>query len=154
MVRHCVNCVAPLTTHNPSEFCSRHCSDSYWAMQDIQTEPKEKAIEMAKKTEVLVTVVDDLTGEEFIEGQGETFVFTFDGEKYELDLSDKNAKSFRTAVKKYVDAARVTTGRRPGTPSEAAEVRSWAAENGVQVSAKGRIPEAILTQYRASQSSE
>ncbi len=109
---------------------------------------------MAKKTEVLVTLVDDLTGEEFIEGQGETFVFSFDGEKYELDLSDKNAKSFRTAVKKYVDAARVTTGRRAGTPSEAAEVRSWAAENGVQVSAKGRIPEAILTQYRASQSSE
>lgn len=106
---------------------------------------------MAKKTEVLVTLVDDLTGEEFTEGDGETFSYSFDGEKYELDLNAKNAKAFRTAVAKYVKASRVVTGRRSNTPSEAAEVRAWAKDNGVEVSPKGRIPEAVLAQYRDAQ---
>lgn len=111
---------------------------------------------MAQKTEVLVTLVDDLTGDEFAEGEGETFTYAFDGEKYELDLNAKNAKAFRTALKKYVDASRVVTGRRNGNghsaPSEASQIRSWASENGKDVNDRGRIPQALVDEYRASQS--
>jgi len=130
-------------------------ADEIQSRQTIQTNSDKKAEnKMAKKTEVLVTLVDDLTGEEFTEGEGETFPFTFDGERYEIDLNAKNSKAFRTAVAKYVKAARVVTGRRASGPSEAAQVREWAKEAGVEVNAKGRIPEGVLAQYRAAQSGE
>lgn len=145
----CINCVAPLMHNSKSEFCSRSCESDYWIMDGVSA--KEKVKEMAQKTEVLVTLVDDLTGDEFQEGEGETFNFAFDGEKYELDLNAKNAKAFRTAVGKYVKAARVVTGRRSTGPSEAAQVREWAKGAGVEVNAKGRIPESVLEQYRAAQ---
>lgn len=147
----CINCTAILMQNSQSEFCSRSCSQEYWE-GDWAAPNEEKEKTMAQKTEVIVTLVDDLTGEEFNENEGETFNFAFGGEKYELDLNAKNAKAFRTAVKKYVEAARVVTGRRSNTPSEAAQVREWASQNGVEVSPKGRIPEAVLEQYRAAQS--
>lgn len=151
----CVNCAAYLTRNSTSEFCSWNCSQEYWAMHvtpntDTRSIP-ERVNDMAKKTEVTVTLVDDLTGEEFAEGKGETFQYTFDGVRYELDLSDKNAKAFRTAVQKYVNASRVST-RKTGSTSNAAEVRAWAKDAGVEVSAKGRIPESVLEQYNASKS--
>ncbi len=108
---------------------------------------------MAKKTEVLVSLVDDISGEEFTEGEGETFLFAFDGEKYELDLNKKNSEAFRRAVKKYVDAARVVTNRRVTSngPSEASEIRAWAAKEGKEVNDRGRIPQALVDAYRAAQ---
>ncbi|TYL51177.1 histone-like nucleoid-structuring protein Lsr2 [Agromyces mariniharenae] len=105
---------------------------------------------MAKKT--VVTLVDDIDGSEAIE----TLAFSFDGTSYEIDLSKSNAKAFRKAMQSYVDAGRKTsvrTGRRPASrTSDARDIRAWAAANGVDVPARGRIPASVQEQYRAAAS--
>ncbi len=158
--RFCLNCTAGLTTRNESDFCSRKCTDDYWSMEytgEIQTretkkqtsdEKAEKA--MAKKTEVLVTLVDDLTGTEFTEGEGETMRFTFDGTRYEIDLNNKNAAAFRKTMEKYTSKATQKGHASTGSPSEAATIRAWAAENGKNVSDRGRIPQSVVDEYQAA----
>lgn len=105
---------------------------------------------MAKKT--VVTLVDDIDGTEAIE----TLTFAFDGTSYEIDLSKSNAKAFRKAVQPYVDAGRkatVRSGRRTAArTTDARDIRAWAAANGVDVPARGRIPVSVQEQYRASAS--
>lgn len=39
-------------------------------------------------------------------------------------------------------------------PVTAAEVRAWAANNGIDVPAKGRLPEAVMDQYLAAQGAQ
>lgn len=105
---------------------------------------------MAKKT--VVSLIDDIDGSEAVE----TIAFSVDGSGFEIDLSKANAKAFRKAVQPYVDAGRkatVRSGRRT-TPrtTNAREIRDWAAANGVDVPARGRIPAAVQDQYRAATS--
>jgi hypothetical protein len=50
---------------------------------------------MAQK--VIITLVDDLTLEELQNGAGTTVHFGFDGNNYEIDLSNDNADKFREA---------------------------------------------------------
>ena len=59
---------------------------------------------MAQKT--IVTVVDDLTGEESEEVS--TVDFALDGVGYVIDLTDKNAQKLRDDLSAYVAAARRT----------------------------------------------
>lgn len=163
--RVCLNCTAGLTTQNQSDFCSRSCTDDYWSMeyteethtrqykQQISDEKAEKA--MAKKTQTLVTLVDDLTGAEFAEGEGETVRFSLDGQRYTLDLNTKNAAAFRKALEKYVSVAqKVGAVSSTGAPSEAAQIRAWAAQNGKEVNERGRIPAALVEEYHAATATE
>lgn len=148
----CVNCSTLVVGH--SEFCSRRCSDQYWTM-DIETviaENKAKETIMAKKTEVLVTLVDDITGTEFTEGEGETVRYSLDGQRYEIDLMTKNAAAFRKAFEKYTKASRMVGARTVASePSEATAIRTWAKEHGKDVNDRGRIPTALVEEYRAAQ---
>jgi hypothetical protein len=107
---------------------------------------------VARKQEVIVHLVDDLDG-----GQAaETVAFALDGVGYEIDLSAKNAKALRADLAKWTAHARkprknAGTRRRSGSrPSgEAAAIRVWAHEHGVEVPARGRIPAAVVEQYHA-----
>jgi hypothetical protein len=63
---------------------------------------------MAQKT--IVTLVDDLTGEEAEDIS--TVEFALDGVTYEIDLNDENAKQLREVFGPYISAARRTGGRR------------------------------------------
>ena len=107
--------------------------------------------------QVLVTLTDDLDGSD----ADETIMFALDGASYEIDLNAKNASALRKAVEKYLAAARGTSGstggrsstrrrstRRPDADPKA--VRAWAQEHGIEISSRGRIPAAILDQYRSS----
>ena len=107
---------------------------------------------MAEK--VNITLTDDLDGSPATE----RVLFALDGTSYELDLNAKNATAFRTAVSAYQGAARrVGRGkytsrrstRRP-TGVDAAAVRDWAALNEVHLNPRGRIPTAVLEQFRAA----
>lgn len=112
--------------------------------------------------QVVTKLVDDITGKEIPDGEGETIHFAFDGVGYEIDLDVKNAKKFTDAISFYIDHGRrlgkATTSApsRRGTPrSSAAEVdnsavRAWAAENGYEVSPRGRIKSEIIEAYRAA----
>ena len=101
---------------------------------------------------VQVELVDDVDGK----AASETVTFGLDGVSYEIDLSDKNAKALRKAYDRWIASARRVGGRRSGgvtrvaTGVDTAAVRAWAASNGYEISARGRIPAEILDKYRAA----
>jgi Lsr2 len=112
---------------------------------------------VAQKVQVLLT--DDLDGST----AQETIRFKLDGTDYEIDLNKKNAKSLRDALGKYTAAARRTgpaarsasNGRRSrnsttGRDVNPRAVREWAAKNNIPVSARGRIPQDLLAQFKAA----
>lgn len=101
---------------------------------------------MATKT--LVSVVDDIDGSE----DAQTVSFTYGGQTYEIDLAARNREALSAALAPFIAAARSSKGgrdRRAGARFEddAAAIRRWAAENGVHVSERGRIPRNVREQY-------
>ena len=106
-------------------------------------------------TKIAVTLVDDLDGTR----AEETVRFGLGGTEYEIDLSKKNAKAFRTGLTPFVEHARKAgrgTRRRPARPSSARErssdIRAWAKAEGITISDRGRIPASVVAQYEAATS--
>lgn len=103
-------------------------------------------------------LVDDLTGETIEPGSGKSLQFAFDGNSYEIDLTDANFEAVRNQFSDYIAAARKIRNRRgPATsssarsdPNKLAKIRSWAAENGHEVSSRGRISRAVRDAYAAA----
>jgi hypothetical protein len=123
---------------------------------------------MAQKT--IVTLVDDLTGEEAEDIS--TVEFAIDGVTYEIDLDEKNSAALRDALADYVAAARRTGGRRAtvttrrrsggagtGTPRATSpggydretskQIREWAKTQGFEVSDRGRVPNNVVEAWEA-----
>ena len=104
-------------------------------------------------TKIAVALEDDLDGGV----ADETVRFGIGGALYEIDLSKKNAKTFRAGVAPFVEHAR-KAGRGPrrssGRPSSArersGEIRAWAKATGIAISDRGRIPANIVEQYEAT----
>jgi len=109
---------------------------------------------MAQKVEV--KLIDDLDG-----GQAdETVSFSLDGMQYMIDLSGKNAKRLRGSFAKYIEAARKDkgvrqSGRSGGRRASAAsagpdtsEVRTWAKEQGYDVSERGRVSKELIAKFQ------
>jgi hypothetical protein len=107
---------------------------------------------MAQKT--TVQLIDDIDGTEATE----TLSFALDGATYEIDVNEAHAAAMREAFAPYIGAGRRTGGRsqRGRTSTDATSdydpkaVRAWAAANQVEIPARGRIPAAVLEQYRAA----
>jgi hypothetical protein len=108
---------------------------------------------MATKTQVVL--VDDLTGDP----ADTTVKFALDKTEYEIDLSNENAAEMRKGLFRYVDAARkVSGGGRRSAPAakptyagyDPAAVRAWAAGQGIEVNARGRIRADIVEKFRAA----
>jgi hypothetical protein len=105
---------------------------------------------MAQK--VTVVLEDDLTG-----GPAEQTVrFAFEGTAYEIDLNAKNAAAFGKQLAPYLEHARKVgrvQARRPGRTAanrqRSGDIRAWAKEHGLAVSARGRIPAGVAEQYHA-----
>jgi hypothetical protein len=121
---------------------------------------------MAQKT--VVTLVDDLTGEESEDIT--TVEFALDGVTYEIDLDDKNSAGLRDQLAQYVAAARRTGGRRAagrrrsggagtGTPRATSpggydrdtskQIREWARSEGFEVSDRGRVPNNVVEAWES-----
>ncbi|MCD2186475.1 histone-like nucleoid-structuring protein Lsr2 [Actinomycetospora soli] len=124
---------------------------------------------MAQKT--VVTLVDDLTGEESEDIT--TVEFALDGVTYEIDLDDKNSAELRDTLAQYVAAARRTGGRRAGsaggrrrsggagtgTPRATSpggydretskQIREWARTEGFEVSDRGRVPNNVVEAWES-----
>ena len=105
---------------------------------------------MAQKVTVLL--VDDIDGGP----ADETVSFSLDGVSYEIDLSSKNAASFRDSLAQYVGTARRAGGRGSGRTSgrrraagdnRTAQIREWARTSGHKVNERGRIPATIIEAY-------
>jgi hypothetical protein len=102
---------------------------------------------------VIVTLEDDLDGGP----ADETVHFAFGGAEYEIDLTAKNAKTFRKKLAPFIEHARKagrSQSRRPGRPAasrqRSGDIRAWANDHGIAVSARGRIPASVVEQYQAA----
>ena len=101
-----------------------------------------------------VELEDDLDGSP----ADETVRFGFDATWYEIDLNEKNARAFRTQLAPFVEHAR-KPGRGPGRRAtrtasgrqRSGELRAWAKDQGIAVSARGRIPASVVEQYHGRQ---
>lgn len=101
---------------------------------------------MAQK--VNIVLVDDLDGSD----AAETVSFALDGTAFEIDLSTANAARLREQLDVYVARARTTKRRRAGSSSGTpSEIRRWARENGLDISARGRVAASIRAAYEAAQ---
>ena len=118
---------------------------------------------MAQK--VVVSMVDDLTGEE----ADETVAFGLDGKTYEIDLSTGNAEKLRGILSNYITSGRGlgklgrpapkarTATRTTATGAPAVKttpdreqnqaIRDWARKRGFKVNDRGRIPAEIAQAY-------
>lgn len=108
----------------------------------------------------VITLTDDIDGTP----AHETVTFGLDGASYEIDLNKEHAADLQGVLGPYVDAARRLGRPSAAHPARAAVqskralaadidpkvVRAWATEQGLTVSARGRIKAEILEQYRAS----
>lgn len=106
---------------------------------------------MASKVQIVL--VDDLDG-----GPAEsTVLFALDGSEYEIDLSAANATGLRDALRPYVEAGRKVSGRTrkrakaASSSNRSAQIRAWAAANGIGVNSRGRIPADVAAKYDAAQ---
>ncbi|QHE73121.1 hypothetical protein GFS60_06773 (plasmid) [Rhodococcus sp. WAY2] len=102
-------------------------------------------------------LVDDLDGTLIEAGEGEHITFSVNGVDYEIDLKTKNAREFLKTMDFYIEHATKVGGqkRRPGagaarSRSQARDVREWAAANGYEVSARGRIPADVQESFDAA----
>lgn len=103
---------------------------------------------------VIVTLEDDLDGTK----ADETVQYALDGVNYEIDLSTKNAEKLRKALSDWVGHSRRVGGRKvTGTakvgkrdPAQSQAIRRWAADNGIEVPARGRIPDAVAEKWEAA----
>ena len=107
---------------------------------------------MAQRVQIILE--DDFDGGE----ADETVAFGLDGSDYEIDLSTQNAAKLRDALAPWVASARKTGGRRSRRSARqasgpgSAEIRAWAQENGMQVSARGRVPAEVREAYAKAHS--
>jgi nucleoid-associated protein Lsr2 len=83
----------------------------------------------------------------------QTIRFAVEGVEYEIDLSEKNAKRFNDAIAPFVEKGRRIGGRKRGRGGETTAgvdpsvIRQWANEQGIEISARGRIPGDIVDRY-------
>jgi hypothetical protein len=105
---------------------------------------------MAKTT--VVTVTDDIDGSE----GAETVSFSFGGQNYEIDLSAKNLDRFKKGLQPFIDSGRKVgrqsagrSGRGRTARKDSSAIRAWAAEQGLAVSERGRIPASVVAKYEA-----
>jgi len=107
---------------------------------------------MAKS--VVTTIIDDIDGS----SEASTITFGLDGVAYSIDLGPKNEKKLRDALAPFVSHATrqrggaVTRGatKRNDREFDIAALRAWAAREGIAVPQRGRIPGAVVDQYRAA----
>lgn len=95
---------------------------------------------MAKRVRTIVTIIDDLSGAELPEGEGETVLYSMDGKHYEIDLSKENAGQFREFMQPIIKASRRQDGKRNGSAgkAKAAVVTAERASAPPELSAGGR----------------
>jgi len=112
-----------------------------------------------------VTFVDDLDGRELDPQDAQTVSWSWLGVDYELDVSAANLDKIeqgKVTVAKLLKASTRVGGRRRSPSARTktnsagsgasvnASIRDWAAENGHEVSARGRIPNDIVEAYNSA----
>lgn len=106
---------------------------------------------MAQK--LIVAFTDDLDGSD----AAETISFSFERKNYEIDLNEGHAEEFRSAMQKYIKAARSTdkskaqpkTVKKTGAISSK-DIRAWAETQNIEMNPRGRLKQEVVDQYMAA----
>ena len=111
----------------------------------------------------VIQYFDDLDNSPLAESEVHTIRFSINSMNYVLDLSAKNAAAFEKAVAPYVEAAHqesvakaeaALVSRQKANTKRNKErnlaIRTWARENGFQVSDRGQIATNIIEAYEAA----
>lgn len=116
---------------------------------------------------IIRQLIDDLDQTEIMDGKGGSVEFALRGTTYSIDLTDSNIAKLDKALAPFVEAAAKASGRPAPAPrstssakkrsgrragkrastNSTASVRAWAAENGHEVNARGRIPASVSQAY-------
>jgi hypothetical protein len=110
---------------------------------------------MGKKE--VVTITDDIDGR----SGAETVTFAYSGRSYEIDLGEKNKAKLEKALEPFIGAARKAGGNQVGARKASGRsvsrptssgldlnaVRSWAAEQGIEVAKRGRLAKNVLEAF-------
>ena len=104
-------------------------------------------------TRTFVTITDDIDGSE----DAQTVSFAFEGKSYSIDLAAANRDKLEAALAPFIAKARhgsAPTIRGAAKANERdydiSRLREWAAENNVTLPQRGRIPQAIVDEYKRS----
>jgi nucleoid-associated protein Lsr2 len=104
-------------------------------------------------TRMAIALEDDLDGG----SAQETLRFGLGGSEYEIDLSAKNASTFRQQMAPFIQHARNAgrgqrrrSARTSSSRERGSEIRAWAKDQGIAVSDRGRIPSSVAEQYDAA----
>lgn len=122
---------------------------------------------VAKK--LLTQLIDDIDGTVIDDESGASIEFSVNGVEYLLDLKAKNTNEFHRKIGYYIEHATRVGGRKrknsatsaasPAAPSgtgatrdpaQTRAIRQWAADNGYEISDRGRIPAAIEEAFTAA----
>jgi len=108
---------------------------------------------MAKTVQVIHT--DDIDGSE----GASTITFGLEGTNYSIDLSAENTKKLKDALAPFIahaerdrSARRAGSSRRKSSGTAATDIRAWAAAQGMQVSARGRVSAEVREAYERAHS--
>ncbi|ROP49789.1 MULTISPECIES: Lsr2 family protein [unclassified Rathayibacter] len=107
-----------------------------------------------------LTLIDDLDGSP-IDGAGGPVAFSVDGANYEIDLSEEHTDELRRVFEKHIAAGRSTrrdgnttasasSARAKSDPERLKAIREWSAQNGRNVSDRGRISAEVQKAYDAA----
>jgi len=107
---------------------------------------------MAKST--VTQISDDLDGSK----DATEVSFAYNGTEYTIDLSRKNRTAFEKVLKPYTEAgtkvSRRNSARRLSSGGsgrqDLAAIRTWAAQQGIEVSDRGRISKDVIDRYDAA----
>lgn len=96
---------------------------------------------MARET--IINLIDDIDGTK----ADVTIKYAFDGNNYEVDLTDDHAEDFREHMQEWLDRSRrigqANNSARAGVNSETGKIREWAREQGIDVPQRGRLSDEI-----------
>jgi hypothetical protein len=107
---------------------------------------------------VITSITDDIDGG----ADAEPVTFGFQGVTYSIDLSQKNLDKLSKALTPFIDSAKRERGPRVAAtrkatvrgkaerPYDLVSLREWAGKSKIAIPARGRIPVAVVEQYKAA----
>jgi Lsr2 len=115
---------------------------------------------MAQKVQVVLTC--DLDEDEV--PAADTVSFGVEGATYAFELCERHLEEFNETMQTYIGAARhadgprrrrstpaaSTRGRQSNVASTPGNIRTWARDNGYEVSDRGRIPADVRAAFETS----
>lgn len=103
----------------------------------------------------IIEITDDIDGSPDAEG----VTFSLNGVDYAIDLASQNRQSLEAALAPFIAAAtcidrsprlKATRKRHRMQKGDPAAIRAWAAERGMPVAERGRIPAQVRQAYLES----